>query len=143
MKINSNLERMADLAVNIAERAVEISDHRAAPPALDPRPLTDLSQRMVREGLDALVTRDADLARRVCTLDAEADRLFANLLEDAVRRMKEDPERIDGVTSIIGALRNLERIADQATNVAEDVVYMVEGEIIRHREVRPGRGSSV
>jgi phosphate transport system protein len=143
MKINSNLERMADLAVNIAERAVEVSDHRAAPPALDPRPLTDLSQRMVREGLDALVTRDADLARRVCALDAEADRLFANLLEDAVRRMKEDPERIDGVTSIIGALRNLERIADQATNVAEDVVYMVEGEIIRHREVRPGRGSSV
>jgi phosphate transport system protein len=129
--------------VNIAERAVELAGHRAAPPALDPRPLTDLSQRMVREGLDALVTRDADLARAVRDRDAEADRLFANLLEDAVSRMKEDPEQIDSVTSIIGALRNLERIADQATNVAEDVVYMVEGEIIRHRGSRPGRGSSV
>jgi phosphate transport system protein len=129
--------------VNIAERTVEIAGNRAAPPTLDPRPLADLSQRMVREGLDALVTRDADLARRVCGMDAEADRHFADLLQDAVSRMKEDPEQIDGVTSIIGALRNLERIADHATNVAEDVVYMEEGEIIRHRGSRPGRGSSV
>jgi phosphate transport system protein len=143
MKINSNLERMADLAVNIAESAVELADHRAAPPALDPLSLTDLSQRMVREGLDALVTRDADLARRVRARDAEADRLFADLREDAVGMMKENPAQIDSVTSIIGALRNLERIADQATNVAEDVVFMVDGEIIRHRDPGSGRGSTV
>lgn len=143
MKINSNLERMADLAVNIAEEAEELASHRAAPPTEDLRPLSDLSQRMVREGLDALVTRDATLARRVCDMDDEADRLYADLLDAAVVRMKEDPAQIDSVTSVIGALRNLERIADQATNVAEDVVYMVEGEIIRHRGSGSGRGSSV
>jgi len=143
MKINSNLERMADLAVNIAEAAVEVAGHRAAPPALDPEPLSTLSQHMVREGLTALVTRDADLARRVCDMDDEADRLFERLREDAVRMMKENPAQIDGVTSIIGALGNLERIADQATNVAEDVVFMVDGDIIRHRDSTSGRGSSV
>ncbi len=143
MKINSNLERMADLAVNIAEAAVELAGHRAAPPALDPEPLTTLSQRMVREGLNALVTRDADLAMEVCGMDDEADRLFERMRKDAVSMMKENPAQIDSVTSIIGALRNLERIADQATNVAEDVVFMVDGEIIRHRNPTSGRGSSV
>ena len=143
MKINSNLERMADLAVNIAEAAVEVAGHRAAPPALDPEPLTSLSQRMVREGLNALVTRDADLAMEICDMDEEADRLFDHLRLEAVRMMKENPAQIDGVTSIIGALGNLERIADQATNVAEDVVFMVDGDIIRHRDSTSGRGSSV
>lgn len=143
MKVNINLERMADLAVNIAERAVELAGHRAAPPALDPEPLTSLSQRMAREGLDALVTRDADLARRICGMDTEADRLYADLRKNAVRKMKENPAQIDSVTSIIGALRDLKRIADHATNVAEDVVYMVDGEIIRHRSLASGRGSSV
>jgi phosphate transport system protein len=143
MKVNSSLERMADLAVNIAECAVELAGHRAAPPALDPEPLSSLSQRMAREGIDALVTRDADLARRVCGMDAEAERLFADLRKDAVRKMKEDPAQIECVTSIIAALGNLKRIADHATNVAEDVVFMVDGEIIRHRDLASGRGSSV
>jgi phosphate transport system protein len=98
---------------------------------------------MAREGLDALVTRDADLARRVCGMDAEAERLFAVLRKDAVRMMKQNPAQIDSVTSIIGALGNLKRIADHATNVAEDVVFMVDGEIIRHRGPASGRGSSV
>jgi phosphate transport system protein len=98
---------------------------------------------MAREGLDALVTRDADLARRVCSMDVKAERLFAGLRKDAVRMMKEDPAQIDSVTSIIGALGDLKRIADHATNVAEDVVFMVDGEIIRHRAPAPGRGSSV
>jgi phosphate transport system protein len=98
---------------------------------------------MVREGLDALVTRDTTLAKRVCGMDDEADRLYADLRDAAVERMKEDPAQIDGVTSVIGALRDLERIADQATNVAEDVVYMVDGEIIRHCGPGSGRGSSV
>jgi phosphate transport system protein len=143
MKINAKLERMADLAVNIAEEAKGLAVHRAAPPTVDLRPLSDLSQRMVREGLDALVTRDPDLAKRVCDMDDEADRLYEDLLQEAVGRMKEDPTQIDSVTSVIGALRNLERIADQATNVSEDVVYMVDGEIIRHRDSGSGRGSSV
>jgi phosphate transport system protein len=143
MKINAKLERMADLAVNIAEEAKGLAVHRAAPPTVDLRPLSDLSQRMVREGLDALVTRDTDLAKRVCDMDDEADRLHEDLLQEAVGRMKEDPAQIDIVTSVIGALRNLERIADQATNVSEDVVYMVDGEIIRHRDSGSGRGSSV
>ncbi len=143
MKVNTNLERMADLAVNIAECAVELAGHRAAPPALDPEPLTSLSQRMAREGLDALVTRDANLARKVCGMDTEAERLFANLRKDAVRMMKKDPAQIECVTSIIGALGNLKRIADHATNVAEDVVFMVDGEIIRHPDLASGRGSSV
>jgi len=143
MKVNSNLERMADLAVNIAECAVELAGHRAAPPALDPEPLTSLSQRMAREGLDALVTRDADLARRVCARESEVEELFAVLRKSAVGMMKENPARIDSVTSILGALGNLKRIADHATNVAEDVVFMVDGCIIRHRDSTPGRGSSV
>ncbi len=132
MKINSDLERMADLACNIAERAEVL----AAVPPLPFRPdvsrFAAVVKRMVREGLDALVQRDAASALHVWSQDDEADRLFRELLGEAIHFMRENPSRIGDTVHLAGALRNLERIADHATNIAEDVIYMVEGKIVRH-----------
>jgi phosphate transport system protein len=133
MKVNASLERMADLAVNIAEAAEALAGDGGGARDLDPEPLADLAQQMVRESIDAFVTRDPALARRVRARDAEADALFEELRRKAVEIMKADPRRIEPMTAVLGSLANLERIADHATNVAEDVVYLVEGEIVRHR----------
>ena len=92
-----------------------------------------VAKRMTRESLDALIRRDAQLALRVWQADVEADRLYRELIGEAIQFMREHPERIGDVMHLVGALRNLERLADHATNIAEDVIYLVEGEIVRHR----------
>jgi phosphate transport system protein len=141
LKINSDLERMADLAVNISERAEVL----AAVPPLPFRPdisrMAGVAKQMVREGLDALVRRDAVLAIRVWNRDDETDRLYREILGEAIQFMRENPERLGDCMHMVGALRNLERIADHATNIAEDVIFMVEGAIVRHRvrEFKEGR----
>jgi phosphate transport system protein len=133
MMINTDLERMGDLAEEIAERAI----HLARPPLL-PIParlqrMTDLTTMMVRQSLDSFVNLNIDEAQIVMRMDDEVDRYNDEIINELVQAMKNSPSLVDPALSMFSAVRHLERIADHATNIAEDVVYLVEGEIIRHR----------
>ena len=131
--INTDLERMADLAEDIAERAVALAAWPAIPIPADLQRMTDLASSMVRQALDAFVNLDAKLARLVCRLDDEVDRYNKSIIDELIRLMQRSPDMVEPGLSFFSATRHLERIADHATNIAEDVVYLVEGEIIRHR----------
>ncbi len=133
LKINTELERMADLAEDIAERALHLSRLPPIPVPTKLQRMTDLTTSMVRQSLDAFVNLDARLARMVCRLDDEVDRYNSAIIDELIASMQESPEKVEPGLSFFSATRHLERIADHATNIAEDVVYLVEGEIIRHR----------
>jgi phosphate transport system protein len=132
LKINSDLERMADLAVNIAERAEVLAQVPPLPFRPDVSRMAAVVKQMVREGLDAFVKRDVQAALRVWIRDDEADSLFREILGESIQYMRDNPERLGDTLHLTGALRNLERIADHATNIAEDVIFMAEGRIVRH-----------
>jgi phosphate transport system protein len=133
LKINTELERMADLAEELSERVMQIS----VPPLISiPEKLqlmTDLTTTMVRQSLDAFVNLDVRLARRVCRLDDEVDAHNVEIIDEIIRIMKGSPDMVRPGLSLFSAIRHLERIADHATNIAEDVIYLVQGEIVRHR----------
>jgi phosphate transport system protein len=132
LKINTDLERMADLAVNIAERALNLTTlPRIAMPDKLQR-MTDLTTSMVRQSLDAFVMLDAEQARRVIRLDEEVDRYNSEIIAELIGHMKQSAALVPALLSFFSGVRHLERIADHATNIAEDVVYLIEGEIIRH-----------
>lgn len=133
LKINAELERMGDLAEEIAERALHLAGLPPIPMPAKLQRMTDLTTSMVRQSLDAFVNFDARLARTVCRLDDEVDRYNSEIIEEIIGMMKKSPDKVEQGLSFFSATRHLERIADHATNIAEDVVYMVEGEIIRHR----------
>ena len=135
MKINTDLERMADLAEDIAERALHLAKLPPVPVPKKLQAMTDLTTSMVRQSLDSFVNLDARLARSVCRLDDEVDRYNQEIIEELMRTMRQSPQTVEASLSLFSATRHLERIADHATNIAEDVVYLVEGEIIRHRPV--------
>jgi phosphate transport system protein len=138
MKVNNDLERMGDLAQNIAERAAYLSTHDPLDVELPFLQMTQSVQGMVSSALDALVKSDTRLARRVCRQDDEIDaqnREMYVVLQDV---MKRDPRSVERAVHTLSVARHLERIADQATNIAEDVVFMVEGEVIRHHVQQPG-----
>ncbi len=133
LMINTDLERMADLAEEIAERAI----HLASPPLL-PVPdklqrMTDLTTMMVRQSLDSFVNLNTGQAQAVMRMDDEVDRLNDEIIHETVGEMKLAPNLIDAGLSMFSAVRHLERIADHATNIAEDVIYLIDGEIVRHR----------
>jgi phosphate transport system protein len=133
IKMNNDLERMADLAVNIAERASVLASE---PPVRIPeglRAMTAAAMAMVRDSLDAFVNRDAARALDICGRDEEVDQYNRDIIGELQRMMEQDPSTIRRNTHLFSAVRHLERIADHATNIAEDVVYLVEGEIIRHK----------
>jgi phosphate transport system protein len=132
LKINTDLERMADLAVNIAERVVRLAELPLVPVPAKLERMAELTTRMVRQGLEAFVDLDTGLARRVCRLDDEVDRLNAEIISELIGMVRSAPERVEAGLSLFSAIRHLERIADHATNIAEDVIYLVEGEIVRH-----------
>lgn len=133
MKINNDLERMGDEAVNIAEHAAFLAgaDPIPLPPHL--KDMTAAAMRMVQESLDAFVNGDVRAARLICAEDDEVDELNREIIEAVWKLMQRDPQTIERATHLFSVSRHLERIADHATNIAEDVVYMVEGKIIRHR----------
>src|SRR5262245_13296827 len=132
LKINSDLERMADLAVNIAERAYALAQGPNVPIPPDLRQMTDLTNTMMRNSLDAFVNLNAQLAKRVCRMDDEVDRYNREIINEVTDFMKQSPKNVEPGLHLFSATRQLERIADHATNIAEDVVYLVEGKIIRH-----------
>jgi phosphate transport system protein len=134
MMINIDLERMGDLAEEIAERAV----HLASLPPLpiddgNLQKMTDLTTMMVRQSLDSFVNLSTEQAQVVLRMDDEVDRLNVELIQAIIAAMKRSSELIDAGLSMFSAVRHVERIADHATNIAEDVIYLVEGEIVRHR----------
>lgn len=132
LKINNDLERMADHATNIARRAEYLATYSDLSLPHDLEMMLKKTRTMVRESLDALVHEDSELARRVCAADSEVDQLNRQmhvLIQDQIRA---NPEQVEQLIHTLSVSRQLERIADLATNVAEDVVYQVEGEIIRH-----------
>jgi phosphate transport system protein len=131
--INVDLERMADLAEDIAERALCLAGMPHVPTPEKLQRMTDLTTSMVRQSLDAFVNLDVRLARLVCRLDDEVDRYNNAIIEELIRVMQSAPELVQPGLSLFSATRHLERIADHATNIAEDVIYLVEGEIVRHR----------
>jgi phosphate transport system protein len=133
LKINTDLERMADLAEDIAERALYLASLPAAPVPEKLQRMTDLTTTMVRQSLDAFVNMDSRLARRVCRLDDEVDRYNNEIIQELIGMMQETPAMVQPGLSLFSATRHLERIADHATNIAEDVVYLVEGTIVRHQ----------
>ncbi len=132
MKINNDLERMADQAVNIAERALELNKEALLKPLIDIPRMSELAQSMVKESLDAFIHRDAELARSVRDRDDEMDHLRDQVFRELLTYMMQDPKTINRAVHLILVARHLERIADLATNVAEDVVYFVQGKVIRH-----------
>lgn len=138
MMINLDLERMADLAEDIAERAVDLSKPPFIPVPAKLQRMTDLTASMVRQSLDAFVNLDARLARVVCRLDDEVDRYNEQIIEELIGVMRSSPETVAPGLSLFSATRHLERIADHATNIAEEVIYLVEGEIVRHRPAALG-----
>jgi len=132
LKINSDLERMADLAVNIAERSYALARGRQVPIPQDLRQMTDLTNTMVRNSMDSFVNSNVPLAKRVCRMDDEVDRYNREIIDEVTRFMKQSPDNVEPGLHLFSATRHLERIADHAANIAEDVVYLVEGKIIRH-----------
>ncbi len=132
MKIATELERMSDLAENICERAIELNEEPQLKPYIDIPRMANWTLRMVKEGLDAFVNHDADLARKVCKDDDFVDDLTEQLFRELVSFMLENPKTITRAIRLTFIGKYIERIADHATNVAELVVYMVEGKIIRH-----------
>ncbi|HYO13125.1 MAG TPA: phosphate signaling complex protein PhoU [Thermoanaerobaculia bacterium] len=132
MKINSDLERIGDSAVNIAQSVVQVNEQPPLKPYIDLPRLSQLVQDMVRQSLDAFVRKDAALATAVCKADDEVDGLYKQLFRELLTYMIEDPKTVSRALHLLLISRNLERIADHATNIAEDVVYYVEGRDIRH-----------
>jgi len=133
LKINNDLERIGDMAVNIARKATAL----AAEPSLEISPDFDdmgqQTQAMLRKSLDALVQMDVALAREVCAGDDEVDQLKRQIRSQVEQQIRQDPQRIDSLLRLLAISRNLERIADCAASIAEDVIYMVEGRIVRHQ----------
>lgn len=123
---------MSDLAENIAERAIELNEEPLLKPYIDITRMTRWTMRMVKDSLDAFVEQDAVLARKVCSDDDFVDDLTEQLFRELLSFMLENPKTITRAIRITFIGKYIERIADHATNVAELVVYMVEGEIIRH-----------
>lgn len=133
LKINSDLERVGDLSVNIAERALFLSTQDRPNIPLDFTKMAEKTRGMLRASLDALVNRDSGAAHKVMGADDEVDEINREmyvLIQDAIR---EDPDRLESLIHLLSCSRHLERIADHATNIAEDVIYMIEGEIVRHQ----------
>lgn len=132
IKIDKDLERMGDHAVNIAESTLDLLNVPLLKPLVDIPRMAELAQLMVRDSLNAFVNKDPDLAQNVCTRDDEVDNLNDQVLRELLTYMMQDPKNIERALDLIMIAKNLERIADLSTNIGEDVIYMVNGRVIKH-----------
>lgn len=132
MKITTDLERIGDMAVDIAERALELNEEPQLKPYIDIPRMAEIAQGMVRDALDAFVKRDSVLARDVLTRDDMVDNLNYQVFNELLFFMIQDPKTVSRAVKITYVSKYLERIADHATNIAEMIIYLVEGKIIRH-----------
>jgi phosphate transport system protein len=132
IKINNDLERMGDLAVNIVERSLSLISLPPVKPMIDIPRMAQLAESMVRNSLDSFVKRDAELARGVLVSDDAVDDLRDAITRELVGFMERDPSTVSRSLDLILVARNLERIADHATNIAEDVLFLIQGVDVRH-----------
>lgn len=135
MKITTDLESIGDLAVDIAERTLELNEEPQLKPYIDIPRMAEIAQGMVRDALDAFVKRDSALARDVLTRDDMVDNLNYQVFNELLFFMIQDTKTVSRAVKITYISKYLERIADHATNIAEMVVYLVEGKIIRHMTI--------
>lgn len=136
MKINSDLERIGDQAVNIAENAVRILPHPPLKPLIDIPRMAEIAEKMTRDALDSFVRRDPELARDVLRRDDTVDQLKDQVFRELLTYMMADPGTIQRALGLILISRNLERVADHATNIAEDVIFLVEAKDVRHHNLQ-------
>ncbi len=137
IKINNDLERMGDLSVSIAQSAIALMQEPMIRPLIDIPHIAGLAQGMVRKALDAFVNRDAELARSVLHSDDAVDNMRTASYHELISFMEENPGQISQALYLLSVVRNLERIADHATNIAEDVMYLVKGIDVRHHNEEP------
>jgi phosphate transport system protein len=133
MKLNTELERIADIAVDIAQRVIAIADKPLLKPLVDIPKLTEVAQKMVKMAVDSFIKGDVELAKKVIMSDTEADKL-RNLITDELMEdyIVKDASTAPRAVQLLLIARFLERICDHATNIAEDVIYMVQAEVVRH-----------
>jgi phosphate transport system protein len=143
MKIDSELERMGDLAVNVAEQALILNKLPPLKPLLDIPRMARLAQAMIRDSINAFINQDEALARSVCERDDEVDALDDQIFRELLTYMMEDAANITRAVSLILVSRNLERMADHATNIGEDVIYLAKGKTIKHHIDRKRESDSV
>jgi phosphate transport system protein len=136
LKINSDLERIGDLAANVSRRSLELPQQLTAPPPPELEGLLENVVLMLREALDAFVQGDVRLARKVLAHDQKVNDAYKAIVASSIAQLKAQTVDVDAAILYMNAAKNLERIGDHATNIAEDVVYIVEGEIIRHKAAR-------
>jgi phosphate transport system protein len=141
LKLVTDLERIGDLAVNICERVIELNEEPPLKPYVDLPRMSEAVQGMVRQALDAFVARDADRARTVVTRDNEVDAFYSQIFRELLTYMMEDPHNIFRATRVQSIAKYLERVGDHATNLAEEVVFMVKGKDIRHSGIKISRAS--
>lgn len=134
MKIVNDLERIGDHAVNIAERTLYLISRPQVKPLLDLPRMAEGSTKMLRDSLNSFIKEDADLAIQVCQRDSEIDSLLDQTTRELITYMISDPRTIDRALHLILIARNLERVGDLATNIAEDTIFMVKGKIIKHHK---------
>jgi phosphate transport system protein len=137
IKIITDLERMGDLAVDVCERSIELLDEPPLKPYIDIPRMAEAAQKMLKDSLDSFVSRDADLALRVCASDDFVDNLNHQIFNELLLYMLKDPKNISRAVRLTYITKYLERVADHATNIAEMVVYMVQGKVIRHTACEP------
>lgn len=133
LKINHDLERVGDLAVNIGERALVLAQHPPVQRDFNLQRLADKAQTAVARSLDALINRDLKLAREIWLSDDDADQFNRDLLNQVEDEIKKHPEQLPSLLALTSVSRTLERVADHATNISKDVIYLIEGDIVRHR----------
>jgi phosphate transport system protein len=136
MKINAELERMADLAVDIAQRALDLADKPLLKPLIDIPKLSASAQTMVRDAINSFINKDVELAKTVVLSDSEADQLRNRVQEELLKDyIERDASTASRAIPLLLIARHLERICDHATNIAEDVIYMVQGKVVKHHHV--------
>lgn len=132
LKMNKDLERIGDMAVNIARKAITVAGYSDVEIPFDLAGMWHRVRAMLRDSINALVNRDAALAQHVCARDSEVNRMKKEIRRQAESLLRSQPDRVSVWLALLAVARNLERIADHAVNIAEDVIYLVEGRIVRH-----------
>ncbi len=132
LRISSELERIADQAVNIAQRSLELLKSPTLKPLIDIPRMAQLAKKMVKDAIDAFIQKDTELAKNVCERDDEVDDLNDQIFRELLTYMLQDPSSIKKAVDLILVGRHLERIADHATNISENVIYFVKGKTIKH-----------
>lgn len=133
LKMNNDLERIGDLALKIAYNASDLVKFDIIPVKIDVAPLVEITRQMLKDALDSLINLDPELAQKVITSDDLANEQKKKIRNVALKAIEENPDNAKSIILLLGVARSLERISDLTTNIAEDVIYLINGEIVRHR----------